>query len=107
MVGKSPRVVTAERPIMALLELIGRRWILRILWELRGEPLNFRALRERCERISPTVLNERLKALRAHNLVELSDDGYQLSLKGRELASQLVTLSAWARDWVKTVKSPQ
>jgi len=25
------------RPIMALLELLGRRWMLRIMWELRGD----------------------------------------------------------------------
>ena len=33
------------RPIMALLDLLGRRWSLRILWELREAPLTSRALR--------------------------------------------------------------
>ena len=33
------------RPIMALLDLLGRRWSLRILWELREQALTSRALR--------------------------------------------------------------
>ena len=49
------------RPIMVLLDLLGRRWALRILWELRNDPLTSRALRTACDEASPTVLNERLK----------------------------------------------
>jgi DNA-binding HxlR family transcriptional regulator len=33
------------RPIMVLLDLLGRRWSLRILWELRDNALTARALR--------------------------------------------------------------
>ena len=52
------------RPIMALLDLLGRRWTLRIIWELRSTRATFRALREACGNPSPTVLNERLRELR-------------------------------------------
>ena len=52
------------RPIMVLLDLMGRRWTLRIIWELRGEALTSRALRERCDDISPTVLQTRVGELR-------------------------------------------
>ena len=45
---------------MALLDLLGRRWALRILWELRDETLTFRELRGACDTMSPTVLNQRL-----------------------------------------------
>ncbi len=37
------------RPIMALLDLLGRRWMLRIIWELRNGPLTSRALRQACD----------------------------------------------------------
>ena len=37
------------RPIMVLLDLLGRRWALRILWELRGGALTSRALRTACD----------------------------------------------------------
>ena len=34
------------RPVMELLDLLGRRWALRVIWELRqDEGLTFRALR--------------------------------------------------------------
>ena len=49
---------------MAALDLLGRRWALRVLWELRSGPLTFRALQEACDGVSPTVLNARLAELR-------------------------------------------
>ena len=42
---KRVRGSTTGRPIMALLDLLGRRWTLRIVWELREEPKRFRELR--------------------------------------------------------------
>ena len=48
------------RPLMVLLDLLGRRWALRVLWELRDARATFRALQERCD-VSPTVLTKRLK----------------------------------------------
>ena len=40
--SRSVRGSRTGRPIMALLDLLGRRWSLRILWELRGAPLTSR-----------------------------------------------------------------
>ena len=40
--GKRVRGSRTGKPIMAFLDLIGRRWALRILWELRGGSLGFR-----------------------------------------------------------------
>ncbi|MFF4038358.1 ROK family protein [Streptomyces sp. NPDC001816] len=40
---------------MTLLDLLGRRWMLLVLWELRAEPLGFRALQGVCNRMSSTV----------------------------------------------------
>src|SRR5207237_3071394 len=54
--GRPVRGSRTGRPIMALLDLLGRRWALRILWEARHGPLSFRALRERCDGMSPSVL---------------------------------------------------
>ncbi len=78
--GRRVRGSKTGRPIMALLDLLGRRWLLRILWELREDPLSFRVLRERCGGISPTVLNRRLKEMREAGIVELrSGSGYTLT----------------------------
>jgi DNA-binding HxlR family transcriptional regulator len=87
------------RPIMALLDLLGRRWTLRVIWELRDGPLLFRALQERCEGMSSSVLNERLGELRAADVIELGDGGYRLSGEGRRLLDAYGPLEAWADRW--------
>ncbi len=88
------------RPLMAVLDLLGRRWVLRVLWELRDGAQTFRALQERCDAISPTVLNRRLGELRAAGLVEHgAGKGYALTSEGQSLLSALAPLSAWADRW--------
>ena len=90
------------RPIMALLDLLGRRWTLRIVWELRGEPLTSRALRAACDDASPTVLQARLTDLREADLVELvPESGYRLTALGRELFDQFLPLLRFAERWSK------
>src|SRR6266852_1403121 len=73
------------RPIMALLDLLGRRWTLRIIWELRERPLTFRELQARCESMSSSVLNQRLDELRVAGATEHAADGYRLTDEGRRL----------------------
>ncbi|MGY8708417.1 helix-turn-helix domain-containing protein [Bradyrhizobium sp. 18BD] len=88
------------RPVMALLDLLGRRWSLRILWELRGEPLTSRALRTACDEASPTVLQARLTELREAGFVELGDGGgYGLTALGRELCEMFMPLHRFAERW--------
>lgn len=85
---------------MALLDLLGRRWMPRILWELREQPLTFRELREHCDGMSPTVLNQRLRELRDADIVIQEDPaGYALSSQGRELLDALMPLQRWAQRW--------
>jgi DNA-binding HxlR family transcriptional regulator len=92
------RIPKHKHPITDLLELLGRRWALRILWELRDAPLPFRRLREACDEVSTSVLTQRLGELRAAGIVELGDDGaYGLSARGRELAEHVLAMDAWAR----------
>jgi DNA-binding HxlR family transcriptional regulator len=86
---------------MAALDLLGRRWALRVLWELRGGPQTFRALRERCDGVSPSVLNTRLAELREAALIEIGDDGYALSEAGTKLGNALLPLSVWADAWAR------
>lgn len=83
---------------MVALDLLGRRSTLRILWELRGDKLTFRALQEACETNS-SLLNTRLAELRALDLVEQGEGGYGLTKEGRKLSAALAPLSDWARQW--------
>jgi DNA-binding HxlR family transcriptional regulator len=97
--GVPVRGSTTGRPIMALLDLLGRRWALRVLWELRGGPLNFRDLREKTGGVSPTVLAGRVGELRAAGILELTSAGYQTTAHGAELLAALAPLNAWAAAW--------
>jgi DNA-binding HxlR family transcriptional regulator len=99
--GRKVRGSATGRPIMAALDLAGRRWLLRILWELREEPLTFRILRERCGDISPTVLNTRLAEMRDAGLLQAGDIGYRPTPRGEELIEALVPLTRWAERWAK------
>jgi DNA-binding HxlR family transcriptional regulator len=99
--GKSVRGSKTGRPSMALLDLLGRRWALRILWELRDEPRSFRSLQDACEGMSPSVLNQRLKELRETKLVDLDEDGYELTRLGVELQELLMPLDRFAKRWAK------
>ncbi len=100
-VQKRSKHSRSGRPIVALLELLGQRWALRVLWELRHAPVTFRQLREYCDEVSPTVLNNRLKALREHGLVDLSDAGYVPTALGRELGEHVLELDRFAKRWAR------
>jgi DNA-binding HxlR family transcriptional regulator len=85
---------------MAALDLLGRRWALRILWELRDGSLGARALRDRCDGMSPSVLYERLHELGEAGLIDQDpDQRYRLTAVGESLGSALEPLDAWARKW--------
>jgi DNA-binding HxlR family transcriptional regulator len=87
---------------MALLDLLGRRWALRALWELRdGEAVTFRELQARCGGVSSSVLNDRLRELREAAIIEAdaTAGGYRLTPQGLELLHALAPLSAWAKRW--------
>jgi len=100
--GQPVRGSRTGRPVMALLDLLGRRWALRILWELREKPMNFRELRARCDSMSPSVLNQRLAELRETGIVALGGHaGYGLTAEGRSLLGALAPLGDWARRWAK------
>lgn len=91
---------------MALLDLLGRRGTLRLLWELRdGHPQSFRLLRASAGDMSPSVLNARLKELRDALIVELGDVGYTLTREGLELIRYLKPIHGWAEAWA--VRAPQ
>src|SRR5215470_14700518 len=99
--GRPARGSRSGRPIMALLDLLGRRWTLRIVWELREQPRRFRELQDVIG-ASPTMVNARLAELRAAKLVELdAAAGYRLTALGRELLRLFLPLHQWSEKWAK------
>jgi len=90
---------------MALLDLLGRRWALRIVWELRVGSLTSRALRDACGGLSPTVLQDRTLELRDAGLVELTEpSGYALTALGEQLLEKFLPLVEWSERWAAASK---
>ena len=89
---------------MRLLDLLGKRWSLRILWELRTERMTFRELQKRCDDVSPTSLNQRLKELREHLLVDHDASGFGYTSLGKELGDQIFELNTWSKRWGKKLE---
>jgi DNA-binding HxlR family transcriptional regulator len=91
------------RPVMELLDVLGRRWALRVVWELRGDQgLTFRELRSRCGNLSSSVLTDRVRELTEAGIVGRDEAGYVLTTRGRELLELLLPLDAWARKWARS-----
>lgn len=88
---------------MVLLDVLGQRWTLRILWELRDGRCTFRELQQRCGDVSPTLLNRRLKELRSLDIVDHDPSGYGLTVSGEELGGHLLRLSRWADRWAASL----
>jgi DNA-binding HxlR family transcriptional regulator len=90
---------------MVVLDVLGRRGALRILWELRGDPLTFRALQDACAS-NPGSLNSRLKELRELGIID-HDGGYRLTESGRGLLVILNSLQDWSDQWSANIGSAQ
>jgi len=105
--GKPVRGSKTGAPIMALFDLLGRRWAMGIVWNLSRGPLTFRALQAACERkngvISPSILNGRIKDLREAKLLERTIDGYKLTQLGEELFALIEPLEDYSQGWAKAL----
>src|SRR3954447_14649668 len=93
--------------MLELLELLGRRWALRILWELRLAPASFQALQGRCDLMSTSVLSQRLGGLRDAQLVEKEQTGsYRLTEPGSRLLARLDGMDEWTQEWARRLGRP-
>ena len=90
---------TTAGPLAELFELVGRRWTLRIVWELRDRTLSFNDLRRAVGGMSQSVLVTRLTELFGAGLVADVPGGYRLTADGASLARQLTSLEGWAASW--------
>ena len=88
---------------MALFDLLGRTWALGVIWQLQNGPYTFRVLQEKCESVSPSILNRRIKELREADIVERTLNGYQLTERGNVLVERIRPFGDWSRKWAKEV----
>jgi|SRR5450631_920369 len=102
--GTPVRGSTSGAPVMAILDLLGRRWAMGVVWQLADGPHSFTELQSRCDSISPTILSTRIKDLAEAKIIERTLDGYQLTKIGRDLFTILEPFQGWAHKWAKTLK---
>lgn len=74
-----------------------------IIWNLQNGPATFRQLQQRCESISPSILNSRIKDLREADIVKRTLEGYQLTQRGRGLFELLLPFGEWSLVWADEV----
>lgn len=89
---------------MVLLDLLGRRMTLRVIWELRDQRQTFRALVDLAE-TNPAVLNTRLRELRDAGLVAHDGSGYGLTDDGRSLLTVLLPVMEWSERWSRRLSN--
>ncbi|MBF6217875.1 MULTISPECIES: winged helix-turn-helix transcriptional regulator [Nocardia] len=87
-------------PLLATMDLLGQRWILRILWELEPDRLGFLELRRRMGNCSSSMLSVRLQHLQSAGLIAKNPDkSYELTTAGSELGTALGPVWDWSRRW--------
>lgn len=96
---RAGRARATEAALAELFELLGRRWTLRVVWELRDRTLAFNDLRRAVGGMSQSVLVTRLTELFGAGLVADVPGGYGLTPAGGELVKRLAALEAWAPEW--------
>lgn len=89
--------------IMAVFDLLGRKWNMRIMWELNSDSLSFRGIQEQCDGMSPSVLNTRIKQLTEAKLIFTTSEGYKLTELGLSLMKTLNPLRDWAAEWEEEI----
>ncbi|MBF6331752.1 helix-turn-helix transcriptional regulator [Nocardia transvalensis] len=87
------------------MELLGQRWMLRVLWELQPGPLGFLELRRRMGNCSSSMLSARLHTLQDAGLVvKRADKSYELTTAGVELGRALEAVWSWSERWSESLR---
>ena len=92
-------------PVRATLALLGQKWVPRIVYELQGGKRRFNDLSASVGGCKSRTLRDRLKDLEELDIVrrEIVSETppwveYELTERGRELASALAPLATWGRE---------
>ncbi len=94
-------------PVSKATEIIGDKWTMLILRELLLGTYRFNDFQRSMSRISPTVLNKRLKLLEEKGVIikrrqsGMKGHEYRLTAMGRELEPVVDGLAIWGMRWAR------
>lgn len=94
-------------PVAKSAEILGNSWSLLIIRELLLGSSRFSHLQKGLPKISPTVLNTRLKELEANGVIikrklnNQKGSEYRLTPAGKELSSVVDSLAVWGMRWAR------
>jgi len=94
-------------PVSKATEILGEKWTLLIIRELLMGATRFNQIQRGLSKISPTILNTRLKTLREQGLLvqkripEQRGYEYQLTEAGRELYPIVLKTAEWGMRWAR------
>ncbi len=92
-----PEQAEDDAALLTLFDVLGRRWAMRVIWELRPGGLTYRELAGRVPGMLTSVLTQRLRDLREAGLVDHEHGaGYGLTPLGHDLLTHLAALRGWA-----------
>ncbi|MGV9413999.1 winged helix-turn-helix transcriptional regulator [Nocardia sp. NPDC003693] len=98
--SSNSRAESADGPVLAAMDLLGQRWMLRVIWELEPGPLGFLELRRRMGNCSSSMLSVRMQRLQEAGVVaKKPDKSYELTTAGIELGLALEALWKWSDRW--------
>lgn len=91
-------------PVFTTLRVIGGKWKPLILWQLRGEPVRFGALKKRIGGITQKMLTRELRELEADHLVKRTvypvvppKVEYSITAYGKTLDPVLRSMEQWGK----------
>jgi len=103
---------SGDCPLADLIDMIGGRWKVLALWQLRAGRKRFTELRRLMPGVTQKMLTQQLRQLEADGLVwrEVFPQvppkvEYGLTATGEELSDLLSTLSKWAREHMPTLEA--
>ena len=95
--------ITSQCPLTDLVDMIGGRWKVLLMWRLRDGTKRFNELRRLMPGVTQKMLTQQLRQLEADGLVSRKIYAevpprveYKLTATGKELSTLLVTLADWA-----------
>ena len=96
----------AECAATTALNVLGQKWVLRIIRELGDRTQRFCELQDALGGANSATLSQRLKLLEDEDLVERREISavppwveYSLTSKGSELSGAIAAIDAWAERW--------